>query len=112
MKKELIVLVFVALTMPAFGAAMNRCHASGDFEGSLDQDGARQAVKRGDAAPFEKILKAARPQIQGEIVGQILEQHQGVWLYEFRVVAPDGHMHYMHFGARSGRYVELSPCSS
>jgi uncharacterized membrane protein YkoI len=111
-KRGLIVLVFAALTTPASGAVMNRCHLSGDFEGSIDQEGARQAVKRGDAVPFEKILKTARPQIQGEIVGQILEQHQGVWLYEFRVVASDGHMRYMHFGARSGRYVELAPCSS
>lgn len=112
MKRGLIVLVFAALTTPASGAVMNRCHLSGDFEGSIDQEGARQAVKRGDAAPFEKVLKTARPQIRGEIVGQILEQHQGVWLYEFRVVASDGHMRYMHFGARSGRYVELAPCSS
>lgn len=112
MKRGLIVLLFAALTTPASGAAMSRCHASGDFEGAVDQADARQAVKRGDAAPFEKILKAAQPQIHGEIVGQVLEQHQGVWLYEFRVVAPDGHMRYMHFGARSGRYVEVAPCSS
>lgn len=112
MKKGLIVLLFAVLATPVSGAAMNRCHASGDFEGGVDQEGARQAVKRGDAAPFENILKAARPHIRGEIVGQILEQHQGVWLYEFRVVGPDGHMRYMHFGARSGRYVELAPCSS
>jgi uncharacterized membrane protein YkoI len=110
----LIFLILAALATPASGAAMTNCHLRGDFEGAIDQDGARAAVKRGDASPFEKILKAARPQIQGEIVGQLLEQHQGVWLYEFRIVAPDGHMHYMHFGARSGRYVELktSPCSS
>ncbi len=114
MRRGLIILCFTVLSAPAFGAEMSRCHLNGDFEGAVDQDGARQAVKRGDAAPFEKILNAARPQIRGEIVGQILEQHGGVWLYEFRVVAPDGHMHYMHFGARSGRYIELSaaPCSS
>jgi uncharacterized membrane protein YkoI len=110
----LIFPILAALVAPASGAVMTNCHLSGDFEGAVDQDGARAAVKRGDAAPFEKILKAARPQIQGEIVGQLLEQHQGVWLYEFRVVSPDGHMHYMHFGARTGRYVELkiAPCSS
>ncbi|HWU54895.1 MAG TPA: hypothetical protein VN175_05285 [Rhizomicrobium sp.] len=114
MMRGLILPILMALVTPAFGAAMTNCHLNDDFEGAVDQDGARAAVRRGDAAPFEKILKTVRPQIQGEIVGQILEQHQGVWLYEFRVVAPDGHMHYMHFGARSGRYVELktAQCSS
>lgn len=103
----------------AAGAQARPCasityHVPGDFEGQIDQDGARAAVARGDAAPFQQILKKARPQIHGEIVGQKLEQHRGVWVYEFRVVDANGHMQYMHFGARSGRYVEVRPvpCAS
>jgi uncharacterized membrane protein YkoI len=84
-------------------------HAPGDFEGQIDQDGARAAVKRGDAAPFQQILEKARTHIHGEIVGQKLEQHRGVWVYEFRVIAPDGHMHYLHFAARSGAPHAVSP---
>jgi uncharacterized membrane protein YkoI len=75
----------------------------------VDQDGARAAVKRGDAAPFLDILRKVRPRIQGEIVGQKLEQHQGVWLYELRIIAPDGHMHYTHFDARTGRPYTVRP---
>jgi uncharacterized membrane protein YkoI len=78
-------------------------HSPDDFEGPVDQEAARAAVRRGVAAPFADILRKARPHIQGEIVGQKLEQHRGVWLYEFRVIAPDGHMHYLHFGARDGQ---------
>lgn len=85
----------------------HRYHLPTDFEGDVDQDGARAAVKRGDAAPIADILRMARPRIRGEIVGQKLEQHQGVWVYEFRVIAPDGHMQYMHFGARSGAFVDV-----
>ena len=78
-------------------------HLPTDFQGDVDQDGARAAVKRGEAVPFTEILRKVRPQIQGEIVGQKLEQHRGIWVYEFRVIAPDGHMHYLHFGARNGQ---------
>lgn len=87
----------------------SRYHLPSDFEGSVDQDGARQAVQRGDAAPFAQILNKVRPQIRGEIVGQKLEQHQGVWVYEFRVIASDGHMQYLHFRARTGQPYQVRP---
>ena len=98
----------------AAGEAGNCYHLASDFDGQIDQAGVRAAVKRGDAEPFERILAKARPVIQGEIVGQKLEQHRGRWVYEFRVVAPDGHMLFMHFDARSGRHVDLKagPCAS
>ena len=87
----------------------SRYHLPTDFEGAIDQDGARAAVRRGDAAPFIEILRKVRPQMQGEIVGQKLEQHQGVWVYEFRVIAPDGHMKYLHFRARTGQPYQVRP---
>jgi uncharacterized membrane protein YkoI len=47
-------------------------------------------------------------------MGQKLEQHHGEWLYEFRVVDGEGHMRYLHFGARTGqlRDVERLSCAS
>jgi uncharacterized membrane protein YkoI len=84
-------------------------HLPTDFRGEVDQEGARAAVRRGDAAPFTEILKKVRPHIRGEIVGQKLEQHLGVWVYEFRVIAPDGHMNYVHFHARSGEAFTVRP---
>jgi uncharacterized membrane protein YkoI len=93
----------------ALAQPSSRYHVAGDFEGAVDQDGARQAVRRGNAAPFADILRKVRPQITGEIVGQKLEQHQGVWVYEFRVVAPDGHMQYLHFRARTGQPYQVRP---
>jgi uncharacterized membrane protein YkoI len=101
--------LFLVLSLPASAGA--QCHLKGDFHGAVDQEGARAAVQRGDAAPFEQILKRARPQIEGEIVGQVLEQHRGAWLYEFRVVR-GGHVQYLHFDARSGRRVEVASCGS
>jgi hypothetical protein len=112
------VLPVTVMLLVATAAAARPCavtyHAPGDFEGQIDQDGARAAVKRGDAAPFQKILRQVRPLIHGEIVGQKLEQHRGVWVYEFRYIDANGHMQLIHFGARSGRYAEVRPlpCAS
>jgi uncharacterized membrane protein YkoI len=111
--------VLLPMLLVVTGAQAKPCakvtyHAPGDFEGEIDQDGARAAVKRGDAAPFQNILQKVQPRIHGEIVGQKLEQHRGIWVYEFRVVDANGHMQYMHFGARSGAPVEVRPlpCAS
>ena len=110
MKIALIALVLVCAAGQGVRAQMSdRYHLPTDFECVVDQDGARQAVKRGDAAPFADILRKVRPLIMGEIVGQKLEQHQGVWLYEFRVIAPNGHMRYLHFRARTGQPYQVRP---
>jgi hypothetical protein len=51
-------------------------HLPTDFRGEVDQEGARAAVRRGDAAPFTEILKKVRPHIRGEIVGQCPSSEQ------------------------------------
>ncbi len=114
-----IIIVCVLAASAVCGAQARPCagvtyHLPSDFDGQVDQTGARAAVSRGDAAPFDRILKIARSAIKGEIVGEKLEQHQGVWVYEFRVIDPHGHMQFMHFGARDGRLVQVRPvpCAS
>jgi len=101
----------LAALAPAQAQLSTRYHAPGDFEGAVDQDGARRAVARGDAAPFADILAKVKPHIHGEIVGQKLEQHQGIWVYEFRVISPNGHMQYLHFQARTGAAYPVKPLS-
>jgi uncharacterized membrane protein YkoI len=110
----LFAMLFAAIGAQAKPCATGTYHVPGDFEGEIDQDGARAAVKRGDAVPFQQILAKVRSSIHGEIVGQKLEQHRGVWVYEFRFVDAQGHMQYAHFGARSGQHVEVRPlpCAS
>lgn len=108
------ILLFIAVVAWGMGSQAlaqlpSRYHLPGDFEGAVDQEGAREAVRRGDAAPFAQILPKVRRQIKGEIVGQKLEQHQGVWLYEFRVIGSGGHMLYLHFRARTGQAYDVRP---
>lgn len=107
----LVTALLCTMGPPAFAQQAGRYHLPGDFEGAVDQEGARQAVKRGDIVSFADLLPKVRPHIKGEIAGQKLEQHRGVWLYEFRVIGPNGHMQYLHFDARTGRPYQVKPIS-
>lgn len=94
--------------------AKERAHAPGDIDVDASHQLAREAVRRGDAAPLESIMLKARPLLKGEVVGIKFEQHYGVWMYEFRVVGDDGHMQYIHVDAKTGVYLEVGghPCES
>lgn len=91
-----------------------RLHAPGDIDVDADNQVARRAVKHGDAAPLESIMAKARPLLKGDVVGIKLEQHFGVWMYEFRVVDAKGHMRYVHVDAKTGVFLAVGahPCDS
>lgn len=57
-----------------------------------DQDRAREALERGEALPLTDILARVRPGLGGEIVGVSFEREDGRWIYEFKVVGPDGRL--------------------
>ena len=122
--KHLVLITAVALsslTLAAGGHAQEagsieeeRLHAPGDIDVDADNQLARRAVKQGDAAPLESIMVKAKPLLKGDLVGIKLEQHFGVWMYEFRVVDPKGHMQYIHVDAKTGVYLAVGahPCES
>lgn len=91
-----------------------RLHAPGDIDVDADNQLARRAVKHGDAAPLESIMVKAKPLLKGDVVGIKLEQHFGVWMYEFRVVDAKGHMQYIHVDAKTGVFLAVGahPCES
>lgn len=57
-----------------------------------DQDRAKLAVERGEARPLSDILAAVRPGLGGEVAGVEFRRKSGRWVYEFRVLEPDGRM--------------------
>ena len=115
------ILIFAALlpasvghTQEAGSPEEERLHTPGDVDVDADNQLARQAVKHGDAAPLESIMVKAKPLLKGDVVGIKLEQHFGVWMYEFRVVDTQGHMQYIHVDAKTGVYLAVGahPCES
>jgi uncharacterized membrane protein YkoI len=55
-------------------------------------DAVRQAVERGDIRSLAEIMAAIRDRLPGEVAGIEIEQKNGRWLYEFRVVDGKGRL--------------------
>lgn len=70
--------------------------------GARDHDDVRQAVERGEIRSLADILAAIRDKLPGEVAGVEIEQKNGRWLYEFRVVDSKGRLFEVYVDARTG----------
>jgi uncharacterized membrane protein YkoI len=68
-----------------------------------DHDRARAALERGEVRPLEEILAAAAAEVPGEVVELELEREHGRWVYELKVIAPDGRVLEVMVDAASAR---------
>lgn len=71
-------------------------------------DRARRAVERGEALPAAAILERLRALMQGDVVAMEYEFEFERWVYEFRIVDPDGRLKVIHLDAASGELVKIS----
>lgn len=55
-----------------------------------DHDRARDAVRRGEILPIERILAAIAADTPGQVLEVELEQRGHRWIYEVEVLRPDG----------------------
>ena len=69
-------------------------------------DKARRAVERGEALPVAEVMKRLRARVQGDIVATEYEYEFERWVYEFKVVDPQGRLHKVHLDAATGELVE------
>ena len=76
-----------------------------------DHERAREARLRGEIQPIARILHQVGAQVPGEVIGVELEQEQHagqrVWIYELKILAPDGRRREVEVDARDGRILEL-----
>jgi uncharacterized membrane protein YkoI len=70
--------------------------------GENDQDLALQALQDGEALSFSEVLARVEPQLGGEIVGVAFRHDPQRWVYEFRLVMPDGGIGRVLVDAKSG----------
>jgi uncharacterized membrane protein YkoI len=72
-----------------------------------DQDEARAAVESGSILPLETILARLKGRLPGEIVKVKLERERGVWIYEFRLVDPQGRLREIAVDAATGAVTDV-----
>jgi uncharacterized membrane protein YkoI len=75
--------------------------------GDDDQDRARRALQAGEIRPLEEVLRAVRSVLPGDVVGVELDRDDGRWIYEIKVLSPDGHRREVEIDARDLRILEI-----
>jgi uncharacterized membrane protein YkoI len=71
-----------------------------------DEDRALNARERGEVLPLEQVMARLDGHIPGEISGIELEKENGIWVYEFKVISPQGQMLEVHIDAKTGKLVD------
>lgn len=67
-----------------------------------DHEQARQAVESGQILPLSRVLERLARDQPGQVLELELEREGGVWLYEVKLLQPDGRLLKLHLDARSG----------
>ncbi|MGP9804112.1 PepSY domain-containing protein [Paracoccus sp. NSM] len=94
---------FILGTMPAIAAPLPPLQT----EDGLDAAFARAAVRDGRILPLEQILDILRDTAEGEIIEIQLELEEGLLVYEFDLIGPDGHVFEVEIDAATGRVLEI-----
>jgi uncharacterized membrane protein YkoI len=69
---------------------------------------ARQAVGRGEALPLHEVRHYLQRVAPGKVVATQYEFEFDRWVYEFKVVDPQGRLRKVHIDARSGELIRVS----
>jgi uncharacterized membrane protein YkoI len=70
-----------------------------------DQDAARAALQRGEIVSLERILDAVRRDFSGRVVEVELEQEDGGWIYEVKLLAHHGAVIEARYDARTAALI-------
>lgn len=66
-----------------------------------DHDRARAAREAGEVVPYAAILEAVERDFVGRVLEAELEREKGRWIYEIKLLAPDGQVLKLDYDARS-----------
>jgi uncharacterized membrane protein YkoI len=97
MSQSRSLLLAVALWLAAGPAAM---------ADESDHERARQALQQGKIRALSEIMAQVRAELGGEVVKVKLDWEHGAYVYEFRVLAPDGRLSEVDVDAATGKVLK------
>lgn len=68
-----------------------------------DQDRARTAVRAGEVMPLKTLLERLEAEHPGRLLDVELERESGRWVYEVRLLQPDGRLVKLEVDAATGQ---------
>lgn len=72
-----------------------------------DQDQARRALERGEIRPLDQVLDAARKALPGDVVKVELDEDDGRWIYEIKILTSGGERREVEIDAKSLQVLEI-----
>ena len=67
-----------------------------------DHERARIALEAGEIRPLAELLAVVERRYQGRVIEADLERDDGQWLYEFKILPPNGRMFVVEIDASTG----------
>lgn len=96
------------LALLAAGVAAGGAAGASDREDPRlrDHDRARHALEEGRVRPLLEILQKVRHRLGGEVIGIEFEQDDGRFVYELKIITPQGRLREVHVDAMSGEILK------
>ena len=91
-------LVGIALLLAA------TCHANGD---DSDHDLARRLLQEGRILPLAEIVETVRGKVPGEMLEVEFEADDGAYIYELKILRPDGRIQEVEVEAATGKITKI-----
>jgi uncharacterized membrane protein YkoI len=88
-------------------ASLFALHAVPALADASEQDQARQALERGEIRPLNQVLDAARKALPGDVVKVELDQDDGRWTYEIKILTAAGERREVEIDASSLQILEI-----
>ena len=63
------------------------------------------ARERGEILPLNQVIATVNAGVSGEIARVELEKEGGVWIYEFKIISPNGRMVEVTVDAKTGKLI-------
>lgn len=97
-------------TCLAFLAGLPLLTASGFLEPAAAQDRrdherARAALEAGQIRPLSELLTEVERRFRGRVIEADLDRDDGQWLYEFKILPPNGRVFRVELDAQTGQVI-------
>ncbi len=92
MRRNLLLLCTTGLFSPPPARAQER----------RDHERARAALEAGEIRPLAEILAEVERRYRGRVIEADLERDDGQWLYELKILPPNGRMFVVEIDAATG----------
>lgn len=75
--------------------------------GGDDHELARRLLQEGRIRPLAELTESIRRQIPGELLEVEFELENGIYVYEFKILRPDGRIKEVEVDAATGKVVKV-----